>query len=286
MQIKKNLHLIVAVTLPTLFLSTTRAAETVMQEQIRPGEVRFLKFPAGAKHPNFSCRGARLPLQDGKEQYTVVVSETYFSKMEPFQCELKDDEKVLTKIDFTVTPKTFAHENLHVDSTRVELSEELKKRVAAELEMVKKSYTSPLDTLQITEPFKAPLKSKITSPYGIKRNYNKGKKIGEHLGIDFRAAVGKKIPAANRGKVVFSQETYMSGNLIIIDHGIGVFTQYNHLSKRLVAVGDMVEKGQLIGLAGKTGRVSGPHLHWGVNVHGNQVDGFELIDESTKYFKQ
>ncbi len=285
MQFKKNFRLIIAVALPILFVSTTRATETVLQEQIRPGEMRFLKLPGGAKQPAFFCRGTRLLLQDGKEQYTVVVAESYFSKMEPFQCELKDGDKVLTKINFTVSPKEFAHENLHVDSTRVDLSEELKKRVADEMAMVKKSYSNPLETLQITEPFRAPLKSKITSPYGIKRNYNKGKKIGEHLGIDFRAAVGKKIPAANRGLVVFSQETYMSGNLVIIDHGLGIFTQYNHLSKRSVKVGDTVEKGQLVGLAGKTGRVSGPHLHWGVSIQGNQIDGFDLIDESTKYFK-
>ncbi|UYL09458.1 M23 family metallopeptidase [Bdellovibrio sp. SKB1291214] len=266
--------------------SAAYAAETVLQEKIRPGEVKFLKFPGGATHPNFSCRDVRLPLQDAKDHYTVVVSESYFSKMEPFQCELKDDETVITKIDFTVEPKEFAHENLHVDSTRVELSEEIKKRVEAESALVKQIYSSPLDSLQFTEPFKAPLKSKITSPYGIKRNYNHGKKLGEHLGIDFRAAVGKKIPAANRGKVVLSQELYMSGNLVIIDHGLGIFTQYHHMSKRLVNVGDRVEKGQIVGLAGSTGRVSGPHLHWGANVQGNLVDGFDLINQSKIYFKK
>jgi hypothetical protein len=273
-----GLHLIV-------FPNIASAAETVLQEKIRPGEVKFLKLPGGATHPNFTCRETRLPLLDNKDNYTVVISESYFSKMEPFQCVLKDDEKILTKIDFTVEPKEFAHENLHVDSTRVELSDELKARVAAELDLVKKVYASPSDTLLIKEPFMAPLKSKITSPFGIKRNYNKGKKLGEHLGVDFRAGVGKKIPVANRGKVVLSQELYMAGNLIIIDHGIGVFTTYGHLSKRLVNVGDEVERGQVIGLAGKSGRVSGPHLHWGANVQSNLVDGFDLIKESKSYFK-
>lgn len=284
MEIKKLIYFFAVCGL-VAFPKTVLSAENVLQEKIRPGEVKFLKFPVGGTHPNFSCRDVRLPLQDTKDGYTVVVSESYFSKMEPFQCVLKDDEKIITKIDFTVEPKEFAHENLHVDSTRVELSDELKARVAAELELVKKVYASPSETLLIKEPFKAPLKSKITSPFGIKRNYNKGKKIGEHLGVDFRAAVGKKIPAANRGKVVLSQELYMAGNLIIIDHGIGVFTTYGHLSKRLVNVGDEVERGQIIGLAGKSGRVSGPHLHWGANVQSNLVDGFDLINQSNVYFK-
>ncbi|QLY26567.1 M23 family metallopeptidase [Bdellovibrio sp. KM01] len=285
MKLKSTAHILAVTFSLTVLSHIARAAETVLQEKIRPGEVKFLKFPGGAAHPNFSCRDVRLPLQDNKERYTAVVSESYFSKLEPFQCVLKDDEKVLTKINFTVEPKEFAHENLHVDSTRVVVPDEIKKRVEAEMALAKQVYASSLDTLQITEPFILPLKTKITSPFGIKRNYNHGKKIGEHLGIDFRAGVGKKIPVANRGKVVLSQEFYMSGNIVIVDHGIGIFTVYNHLSKRLVAVGDMVEKGQIIGLAGKTGRVSGPHLHWGVNIQGNLVDGFNLVDESKSYFK-
>ncbi|WP_413294680.1 M23 family metallopeptidase [Bdellovibrio sp. HCB185ZH] len=285
MKLKSTTRLLALTYSVTVFCNFAFAEESIQQEKIRPGEVKFLKFPGGAAHPNFSCRDLRLPIQDSKDSYTVAVSESYFSKLEPFQCVLKDDEKVLTRINFTVEPKVFAHENLHVDSTRVVVPEEIKKRVEAELALVKQVYASSLDTLQIKEPFISPLKSKITSPFGIKRNYNHGKKIGEHLGIDFRAGVGKKIPAANRGKVVLSQEFYMAGNIIIIDHGIGIFTVYNHLSKRLVSVGDIVEKGQVVGLAGKTGRVSGPHLHWGVNIQGNLVDGFNLIDESTRYFK-
>jgi murein DD-endopeptidase MepM/ murein hydrolase activator NlpD len=72
----------------------------------------------------------------------------------------------------------------------------------------------------------------------------------------------------------------------VVDHGLGIFTMYGHLSKILATQGSVVNKGDIIGLAGATGRVSGPHLHWGVKVNGSWVDGFNLVEVSQKQFKK
>lgn len=98
----------------------------------------------------------------------------------------------------------------------------------------------------------------------------------EHLGTDFRAPMGTPVLASNKGKVVLAEDLFFSGNTILIDHGLSLFTMYAHLSKIDCKVGDVVEKGALIGHSGNTGRVSGPHLHWGVKVNGSWVDGFTL----------
>ena len=130
-----------------------------------------------------------------------------------------------------------------------------------------------------------PLNSVITSIYGIKRTYNKQHK-GQHLGTDFRAPIGEKIPASNRGKIVFSGDLFYTGWTVIIDHGLDIFTVYGHLSKTLVEAGQIVQKGDLIGLAGNTGRSSGPHLHWGVKIQGQYIDGIDLSEQTKKQFKE
>jgi murein DD-endopeptidase MepM/ murein hydrolase activator NlpD len=125
----------------------------------------------------------------------------------------------------------------------------------------------------------------VTSFYGTKRVYNKQKK-GQHLGIDYRAAIGDKVPTANAGKVVFSGDLFYTGGTVIIDHGLDIFSVYGHLSKTLIEAGRLVERGEVIGLSGNTGRTSGPHLHWGVKVQGQYIDGDVMIKETKKAFKE
>jgi murein DD-endopeptidase MepM/ murein hydrolase activator NlpD len=99
-----------------------------------------------------------------------------------------------------------------------------------------------------------------------------------HNGIDFRALQGTPAMAANSGTVRLAKGLFYSGNAIIVDHGTGIFTIYAHLDRFKVATGQQVSKGQVIGLTGDTGRVSGPHLHWGVKVSGVAVDPVQFVN--------
>ncbi len=92
-----------------------------------------------------------------------------------------------------------------------------------------------------------------------------------------RAGTGTPIQAANRGRVVLAKNLFFSGNAVFLDHGLGVYSVYLHLSEIHVTPGAVVEKGQVLGLAGATGRVTGPHLHWGVRILDARVDPFTLI---------
>jgi murein DD-endopeptidase MepM/ murein hydrolase activator NlpD len=112
--------------------------------------------------------------------------------------------------------------------------------------------------------------------FGHRRVFN-GQPRAPHGGADLRATTGTPIVAANRGRVVLAKELFYSGNAVFIDHGYGLFTTYLHLSKIDVSVGDVVEQGERIGLAGATGRVTGPHLHWGVRLLDARVDPFSLV---------
>lgn len=255
-----------------------------IEYSIQPGEVKFIKFRKTEKKPTFTCRDVEIPLGEIKGLYVAAVSESYYSKMKDFSCSIKYPDTSEKKINFTVNAKEFPHETLKVTPGLVKPSTTNQKQIDADRKLTDSIYSHPLDSLQIKEPFKIPLNSKITSPYGIRRNYNNGLKQGEHLGIDFRGSDKTKIPAANRGKVVLARKLFLSGNIVIIDHGIGIYTQYHHMSKIVAKEGTMVEKGQTLGFVGSTGRVSGPHLHWGSKIHGNMIDASQLTEESKDLF--
>jgi murein DD-endopeptidase MepM/ murein hydrolase activator NlpD len=131
--------------------------------------------------------------------------------------------------------------------------------------------------------FMQPRSSVVTSPFGTGRVFN-GAVTSRHLGIDFRGAVGDTIKAANRGVVALVDTFYLAGTVVYIDHGAGVVTGYFHLSKPLVATGDTVARGQIIGLVGQTGRVTGPHLHWSARYGAITVNPGDLLTLGSAWY--
>ncbi len=121
-------------------------------------------------------------------------------------------------------------------------------------------------------PFNEPVAGRIVSYYGTRRNFNRGALNTFHSGIDLSARVGTPIGAAAAGKVVAAEPFPIRGNVIILDHGRGVFTIYCHLSRFNVAIGDVVDAGEVIGYTGNTGRSLGPHLHFELAVGGVTVN--------------
>ena len=121
--------------------------------------------------------------------------------------------------------------------------------------------------------FVRPTEGVVSSIYGVARSYNNGPVTSYHHGTDFVGEIGDPVVAAADGVVVFAAELQVRGNTVMIDHGAGVFTAYNHLSALNVAVGEVVTAGQLIGAIGSTGLVTGPHLHWEVVTRNVEVDG-------------
>lgn len=117
----------------------------------------------------------------------------------------------------------------------------------------------------------------VSSVYGKLRKYNNGR-ISFHRGVDFSAPIGTLVRSANNGYVVYSGEKKVRGHVVVIDHGMGIFTTYWHLHKRNVRAGEFVRKGQIIGQVGQTGLASGPHLHWGVRVLNTPVNGLKLLE--------
>ncbi len=253
--------------------------------EIFPGELRWINAENVDKEFRLECRGQTIKVHREGKDISAVVIESYFSKFEDFNCQLFVSDKVIQQWDFNIKEKNYPSEKLRVDPKKIKLSLKDQKRVEKEQVMLNKIYSVSSSILHFKKPFISPLTSPITSLYGIRRIYN-NQKNGQHLGVDFRASIGEKVPSTNRGKVVFAGDLFYTGYTVIVDHGLDIFSVYGHLSSTLVRTGDIIERGDIVGLSGNTGRSSGPHLHWGVKVQGQYIDGMALVDETKKHLNE
>jgi len=120
-------------------------------------------------------------------------------------------------------------------------------------------------------PFALPHKAPSWDNFG-QRRLNNDVMQSLHTGLDLRVPMGEPIKASNAGLVALASDLYMGGKTVILDHGLGVFSSYGHLSELRVKRGERVKKGQVVGLCGSTGRSTGPHLHWAFRILDARVD--------------
>jgi len=245
--------------------------------KIANGAIAFLDL-GDAKELKVSLADQEFPvLQDPKDpskSYTLIPI-SYYEKFGTKQISLRYKQK-REQLSFDVVDGAYEKEILQVQNSKVSLSKKDKERTAKEYAKAMQIYKTKTAKNYINSAFIMPLNSKITSDFGKARVYN-GSLKGYHSGTDFRAEVGTEIIASNDGVVVLAEERFYAGGSVIIDHGQGIYTTYYHLSKFLVQEGDLVKKGQKIALSGESGRVTGPHLHFGVRVFGVQVDPLAFI---------
>lgn len=153
------------------------------------------------------------------------------------------------------------------------LAARIRRESARATEVAVRSHSTPRIW---EEPFVIPRDARVTSGFGRGREYN-GTITSRHMGTDFAGATGAPVVAANRGVVRIVDAFFYGGNVVYLDHGAGLTSAYLHLSEQLVAQGDTVERGQLIGRVGATGRVTGPHLHLIVRYGSVTVDPLSLF---------
>jgi len=186
-------------------------------------------------------------------------------------------EEVLGTVAARIEAKTFPEEQLSVAPRYVTPPEAVLQRLEAERRRLAEIYERRSPILLGGAPFVRPVGGDQTSVFGTRRLYN-GEPRSPHPGIDLRAATGTLVRAAGPGEVVLATDLYYSGKTVILDHGGGLFTLYAHLSELRVAEGERVAAAQPVGLAGATGRVTGPHLHWGAKIADRPFDPAALLD--------
>ena len=176
-----------------------------------------------------------------------------------------------------VTPKDYPTQELKVDSKFVDLSKADADRAAIERKRNDAIVARYTPERMWTLPFFRPVPGELSSTFGLRRVFN-GQPRNAHRGLDFRAAAGDPIHAVADGVVALADSQFFAGNVVYVDHGLGVFSVYMHMSEIGVKEGDTITRGQVIGKVGSTGRVTGPHLHLSLMLQGTGADPLPLLE--------
>jgi murein DD-endopeptidase MepM/ murein hydrolase activator NlpD len=178
--------------------------------------------------------------------------------------------------DLEVKARSYPTVNLKVLPHFIEPTSKQRQRIKKEEALKHQILAGSSDTQLWHARFVAPVNKAISEPFGVNRVFN-GELQTQHQGLDYHARPGTPILAANSGIVLLARSLFFEGKCVVVDHGQGVVTLYMHLSKFKVKEGQIVRRGQLLGLSGTTGRVTGPHLHLALRWEGIYLDPAELF---------
>jgi murein DD-endopeptidase MepM/ murein hydrolase activator NlpD len=185
--------------------------------------------------------------------------------------------RVTAHDELVVKSKKFPTRVLTVDPKYVTPPADVLDRINEERARVDGIFASTTPEKLWNGSFVMPVPGKVISAFGKRSVYN-GQPRSPHRGTDFRGAEGTPIRAPNAGRVVLASDLYYTGNTIILDHGLGLYSYFGHMSVLTVEEGAGVRTGDLVGKVGATGLVTGPHLHWTVCLAGIRVDPLSLVD--------
>jgi murein DD-endopeptidase MepM/ murein hydrolase activator NlpD len=254
----------------TLLIAEIRSPKTVSEVSGKWNE-RDVPFWQAKKEQGSSTLdirkallGVDLEKAAGKYEFTVTG-------------QLQGGERVSCRAPVEVKEGHFATENLTVKKQFVEPNPEQEARAEAETKRLRAIYDSVTPERLWNGPFRAPLDGEFKGSNFGKRRVLNGHPGSPHSGVDFPASTGTPVHAAQKGRVVLAEDLYFSGNTVIVDHGLGIYTFYCHFSEIDSKVGDEVVAGTVLGKVGATGRVTGPHLHWGLQIEHTRVNALEIL---------
>jgi murein DD-endopeptidase MepM/ murein hydrolase activator NlpD len=237
-----------------------------------PGGVVTFELPGAADaRPIVKHEGRPVMVVRQEAQWLAIVGLSLDLGPGEHAIDVEQPGSAPRKIPFHVQAKRYRTQELKVPPGQVNLSPEDEARVAGETEKVRAALASYSPRVPATLRLAQPVPGRRSSSFGLRRTFN-GEARRPHSGMDIAAPVGTPIKAPLAGKVIDVGNYFFNGNNVMIDHGQGLVTMYCHLSKIRVELGQEVQLGEVIGDVGATGRVTGPHLHWGVALSGAMVD--------------
>jgi murein DD-endopeptidase MepM/ murein hydrolase activator NlpD len=197
----------------------------------------------------------------------------------PWQIEVREPGRPIrsAKGIVQIGPRQFPVQRLTLPTPMVDLDPQTERRANEETSTLRTLYRTVTAERLWRGPFVRPIAGdEPGTGFGSRRVIN-GQPRSPHGGTDYAAPRGTPVVSANDGRVALVAEYFFPGRLVIVDHGLGLYTLYFHLDETRVEVGDRVTGGQLLGTVGSTGRATGPHLHFGVQVGPARVDPERLL---------
>ena len=248
------------------------------------GSAVQLTFPnePGVKSVEITWSNKKVPAFKIDDRWTAILGVDLDAKPGKHPTDalftLQDGSVEPRELIIEVEPKKYPTTELKVEEKYVQLSKPDLARALREDKEIKSIYAKITPEALWDKSFTVPIPGETAGTnFGHRRIFN-GEPRAPHAGADLHAQTGTPIHAANGGRVVLAKNLFFTGNTVILDHGLGIYSLYAHLSRIDVKVGAMVFNDDLLGLSGATGRVTGPHLHWGMMVQGARVDPFTLLN--------
>ncbi len=237
-----------------------------------PGGVVTFKLPGAAdERPVVTYAGKPVLVARQAANWVAVVGISLDTEPGEYQVDVQQPGADPRQLRFKVLGKDYAIQQLKVPPGQVNLSPENEARVARETEKIRGALDAFTADAPPTLRLDQPVPGRRSSSFGLRRMFN-GESRRPHSGMDIAAPTGTPIKAPLAGRVVDVGSYFFNGNNVIVDHGQGLMTMYCHLSKIRVEAGQELARGEVLGEVGATGRVTGPHLHWGVTLNGTMVD--------------
>jgi murein DD-endopeptidase MepM/ murein hydrolase activator NlpD len=255
-----------------LLLATPAVAIDIPATAPVPGGVALVELPASPTRPRASFNGKPVMVLPTGDSYAALVGLPLGIEPGTHRLVVRSGGQEEITREFSVTAKQYETQHLTIKNKRMVNPEKRDlERIGREQKRIRQALATWNDASPATLRFELPVDGPLSSPFGLRRFFNQQPRK-PHSGLDIAADEGTPIKAPADGQVVDTGEFFFNGNTVFIDHGQGLVTMYCHLSRIDVQAGQKLQTGDVIGAVGKTGRVTGAHLHWGVSLNDARVD--------------
>jgi murein DD-endopeptidase MepM/ murein hydrolase activator NlpD len=255
---------------------------TIASRAMQPGElvvftIRVDGDPSSVDVDLFNRRATAFRLDDGRWRALIGIDldQKPGSYIATVEARLPSGASRITR-PIVIRPKAFPTRTLKVSPDFVNPPDSERARIERDSTFLRGIFAASAPKRLWAKPFVAPVPDPANSRFGTRSIFN-GEKRNPHGGADFASPLGRPVKAPAGGRIVGARELFFTGNVVIIDHGLGMFSLLAHLSRIDAKEGDRVEGGEVVGLVGATGRVTGPHLHWALTIAGARVDPVSAI---------
>ena len=255
-----------------LLLATPALAIDIPATAPVPGGVALVELPASPTPPRASFNGKPVMVLPNGDSYAALVGLPLGIEPGTHRLVVRTGGQEEITREFSVTAKQYETQHLTIKNKRMVNPEKRDlERIGREQKRIRQALATWNDASPATLRFELPVDGPLSSPFGLRRFFNQQPRK-PHSGLDIAADEGTPIKAPAAGQVVDTGEFFFNGNTVFIDHGQGLVTMYCHLSRIDVRAGQTLQTGDVIGAVGRTGRVTGAHLHWGVSLNDARVD--------------